>query len=72
MVTGDMTIRDLNHAHGWNLPDDEAATIAGLVIYETEIIPYVGQTFQFHGLNFEIKARRKNQITRIKVTKVKK
>ena len=71
MVNGDMTIRDLNRAHGWNLPDDEAATIAGLVIFETEIIPYVGQTFQFHGLNFEIKARRKNQITKIKVTTAK-
>lgn len=71
MVVGDMTIRDLNRKYSWTLPDEEAATIAGLIINEAEIIPYVGQTFELFGLKFEIKARRKNQITRIKITEPK-
>ena len=71
MVNGDMSIRDLNRKYSWNLPDEEAATIAGLIINEAQIIPYVGQIFTLFGLKFEIKQRRKNQITRIKITKVK-
>ncbi|MEE8296124.1 MAG: HlyC/CorC family transporter [Sphingomonadales bacterium] len=71
MVDGDMSIRDLNRKYSWNLPDDEAASIAGLIINEAQIIPFVGQKFDLFGLKFEIKARRKNQITRIKITKVK-
>ncbi|MCH8347388.1 MAG: HlyC/CorC family transporter [Proteobacteria bacterium] len=72
LVSGEMTIRDLNRKYGWDLPDEEAATIAGLVIHVAEIIPFVGQKFSFKGLEFEVKQRRKNQITKIKITKVKK
>lgn len=71
IVVGDISIRDLNRKYDWNLPDEEAATIAGLIINEVEIIPYVGQTFTLFGLKFEIKGRLKNQITRVKITKVK-
>ena len=71
LVSGEMSIRDLNREYGWDLPDEEAATIAGLVIHEAEIIPYVGQKFTFKGLEFEVKQRRKNQITKVKITKVK-
>ncbi len=69
IVKGDMTIRDLNRKYDWALPDEEAATVAGLIINEAEVIPYVGQEFTLFGLNFEIKARKKNQITKIKITK---
>ena len=39
LVDGAMTIRDLNRAMDWHLPDDEANTIAGLVIHEAQMIP---------------------------------
>jgi Mg2+/Co2+ transporter CorB len=67
LVEGTMTIRDLNRATDWNLPDDEANTIAGLVIHEAQMIPAEGQTFSFHGYRFEVVTRRENRLTRLKV-----
>jgi Mg2+/Co2+ transporter CorB len=67
-VDGDVTIRDLNRAMDWNLPDEEAVTVAGLIIHDAQSIPEVGQTFSFHGLRFKILRRRRNQITAIKIT----
>lgn len=62
-VDGWVTIRDLNRALGWSLPDDEAVTVAGLVIHEAQTIPEVGQRFSFHGYRFDILRRNRNQIT---------
>ena len=67
LVEGSMTIRDLNRAMDWNLPDDEANTIAGLVIHEAQMIPTVGQVFSFHGFRFEVVEREGNRITWLKV-----
>lgn len=67
-VDGNVTIRDLNRAMDWTLPDEEAVTIAGLIIHDAQCIPDVGQTFSFHGLRFRILRRRRNQITAIKIT----
>ncbi|MDD9922536.1 MAG: HlyC/CorC family transporter [Boseongicola sp.] len=70
IVEGAMTIRDLNRATEWNLPDDEANTIAGLVIHEAQTIPNEGQVFSFHGFRFEVLDRQENRITRLKVRKL--
>lgn len=67
VVEGAMTIRDLNRAMDWHLPDDEANTIAGLVIHEAQMIPTQGQVFSFHGFRFEVTARKDNRITRLKI-----
>ena len=64
-VPGQMTLRDLNRAMDWHLPDQSANTIAGLMIHEARIIPEAGQVFVFHGLRFEVISRRENRITRI-------
>ena len=66
-VEGSTTIRDLNRATDWNLPDEEANTIAGLVIHEAQMIPTVGQVFSFHGFRFEITAREGNRITTLRI-----
>ena len=68
IVEGSVTIRDLNRAMDWNLPDDEAATIAGLVIHEARAIPEPRQTFIFHGLRFEVLRRQRNRIAALRVT----
>ena len=62
-----MPIRDLNRALDWRLPDDEATTIAGLVIHETQSIPEERQAFTFHGKRFVVMKREKNRITRIRI-----
>ena len=66
-VDGAMTIRDLNRATDWNLPDDEANTVAGLVIHEAQTIPTVGQVFSFHGFRFEVTERDGNRITGLRI-----
>jgi Mg2+/Co2+ transporter CorB len=70
IVRGDVTIRDLNRRFGWRLPDEEAATVAGLLLYETRRIPDVGQQFRFHGFEFEVLRRIRNQITRVRLRPV--
>jgi len=72
IVNGAVQIRDLNRANDWSLPDDEANTIAGLVIHEACMIPDKGQAFTFHGFRFEVVGRKRNQITRIRITPLKK
>lgn len=67
LVEGAMTIRDLNRAMDWQLPDDEANTVAGLVIHEAQMIPVEGQAFSFHGFRFEVATRRDNRLVRLKV-----
>ena len=70
VVDGAMTIRDLNRETDWNLPDDEANTVAGLVIHEAQMIPTVGQVFSFHGFRFEVTSREGNRITGLRITKL--
>jgi Mg2+/Co2+ transporter CorB len=67
LVDGAMTIRDLNRATDWNLPDDKANTVAGLVIHEAQMIPTAGQVFSFHGFRFEVLERDGNRITQLRI-----
>jgi Mg2+/Co2+ transporter CorB len=66
-IDGDVPLRDLNRAMDWELPDDEATTLAGLVIHEAKAIPHAGDVFRFLGFEFEILKRRKQQIVQIRV-----
>ncbi len=68
LVDGSVTVRDLNRRFEWHLPDQEAATLAGLVIHQAKLIPEIGQIFMFHGFRFEIMRRERNQITSIRIT----
>jgi Mg2+/Co2+ transporter CorB len=67
VIDGSMTIRDLNRRQDWNLPDEEANTIAGLVIHEAQMIPTEGQVFSFHGFRFEVIAKEENRIATLKI-----
>ncbi len=67
VIDGAMTLRDLKRATEWNLPDDEANTIAGLVIHEAQMIPTVGQVFSFHGFRFEVAKREANRIIELRI-----
>ena len=66
-LDGTMTIRDLNRAMDWNLPDEDANTLAGLILHEAQMIPAVGQVFWFHGFRFEVAGREANRITVVRV-----
>ena len=66
-VDGDVPIRDLNRALDWHLPDEEATTIAGLVIHEARSIPEAGQSFTFHGFRFNVLRKSRNRITALRI-----
>jgi Mg2+/Co2+ transporter CorB len=67
-VDGAVPVRDLNRAMDWNIPDDEATTIAGVVIHESRSIPEPGQSFTFHGFRFHVLRKTRNRITALRVT----
>ena len=68
VIDGSVTIRDLNRDLEWDLPDDDAATVAGLVLYESRLIPEAGQVFSFYGYRFEVLRRHRNRIKTVRVT----
>lgn len=67
-IEGKVTLRDLNRELGWDLPVEEASTIAGLLLHESRDIPDVGRVLEFYNFRFEIIRKQKNQIVLIKVT----
>jgi Mg2+/Co2+ transporter CorB len=69
IIDGSLPLRDINRAFEWSLPDEEATTLAGLVIHEARTIPDQGQVFNFHGFRFEVLRKRKQQLVSIRVTK---
>ncbi len=67
IVDGSLPIRDINRALDWHLPDEEATTIAGLVIHETQTIPEVKQAFTFYGKRFSVLKKERNRLTRLRI-----
>ncbi|MBI5013647.1 MAG: HlyC/CorC family transporter, partial [Methylocystis sp.] len=68
LVDGAVPVRDLNRVMAWDLPDEEATTIAGLVIHEAGAIPEAGQVFTYHGFRFEVMRKIRNRVTALRVT----
>ena len=68
IIDGTVAVRDLNRHLDWDLPDEEATTIAGLVIHEAQTIPESGQAFTFYGYRFEVVKKTRNRITLLRVT----
>ena len=67
LVEGSVPIRDLNRVMAWDLPDEEATTIAGLVIHEARAIPETGQVFTFHRFRFEVQRKVRNRIASLRI-----
>jgi Mg2+/Co2+ transporter CorB len=66
-VDGTIAVRDLNRHMDWSLPEEEATTIAGLVIHAAETIPEPGQAFTFYGYRFEILRKNRNKLTALRI-----
>jgi Mg2+/Co2+ transporter CorB len=67
IVEGSVPVRDLNRAMDWALPDEEATTIAGLVIHEARAIPEPKQVFNFYGFRFEVLRKNRNRIAALRI-----
>jgi Mg2+/Co2+ transporter CorB len=72
LINGNVTLRDLNRQLDWNLPDDKASTVAGLLINEAETIPSVGERFVLYGYRFTVVEKAATQVTRLRVEKLRK
>ncbi len=68
LIDGDVTIRDLKREFEWDLPDEDYSTLAGLILHESQMLPESGQSFIFHGFQFDVVRRIRNQLTLIRVT----
>ncbi|MFM8413177.1 MAG: HlyC/CorC family transporter [Planctomycetota bacterium] len=68
LVDGTLSIRTLNRALDWHLPDQEANTVAGLVIHAARVIPEVGAAYDLHGFRFEVVGKEGNRLTRLRVS----
>lgn len=70
LVDGSVSVRDLNRQLDWKLPDDEASTIAGLLLHEAEELPSIGEHFDVHGFRFTVVEKSANQITRLRIERL--
>lgn len=69
IMPGSFALRDANREFDWHLPDDEeSVTIGGLIIENAERIPEVGEKLYLDGYVFEVMAKRRQAITRVKVS----
>ena len=67
IIEGSVTIRDINRSLGWSLPDQNANTIAGLVLHESKTIPEPGQEFIFFDIRFRILQKKSNFISQLRL-----
>lgn len=68
MVDGTVTVRELNREFGWGLPEGDYSTIAGLLLYQAQRLPEVGQSFLFFGFRFDVVRRMRHQVTMVRIT----
>lgn len=68
MVDGTVTVRELNRQFDWQLPEGDYSTIAGLLLYQSQRLPEVGQSFHFFDFRFDVVKRQRHQITLVRIT----
>lgn len=66
-IDGSTTIRDINRELSWNLSDEDATTIAGLLMHHTGRVPDEGEVITLYDLNFIIQKKISNQIRTVQV-----
>jgi Mg2+/Co2+ transporter CorB len=66
-VDGRTPVRDLNRQCDWALPEDEAVTVAGLVMHVARRIPREGETVSVAGYRIEVLERRRHRLVRLRI-----
>ncbi len=67
ILDGEVPVRLLNREFEWDLPDEYATTIAGLVIHHSKKIPNQGDIFDLHNFTIQIISKNRHKITQLKV-----
>ena len=73
IVRGNVSVRDLNREMDWSLPiEEDANTVAGLIIALAQQIPDVGEKVSYKKTHFKVLGKVRNQITSVRIRKGKK
>lgn len=67
-VDASIAVRDINRLLDWQLPDDFANTVAGIVIITAKIIPQPGAEVTAHGFRFRVLERDRQRVARVRIT----
>jgi len=70
IVPGIAGIREVNRAMGWDLSEEDAVTVAGLVIDFARRIPELNEAFEIQGYSVEVLEREHTRLTKIQVRKL--
>jgi Mg2+/Co2+ transporter CorB len=70
LASGQTQIRRLNRLMDWDLPEDEAVTLAGLVIDLAERIPNEGETIAFGRYRLTVRKRERHRLSLVEVSRV--
>jgi CBS domain containing-hemolysin-like protein len=70
IVSGKLSIKDVNEQLNLHLPLSKGETLSGLLLALFGHLPSVGEKVEYKGLKFEIKNIRKRRIEQIAITKL--
>lgn len=70
LIQGNMPIRDINRHFDWELPEDEATTLAGLMLILARDIPRAGQAVEMPGFRLTAENCTPTQVTRIRIDRL--
>ncbi len=71
LIDGSASVRELNKAFNWHLPEDEARTINGMILEALEEIPAAGTRVRIGQYDIDILDVQDNMIKQVKVLPVK-
>jgi len=71
-ISGELSVRDINRKLDWELPEDNdnASTLAGLLISRIERIPEEGEEFEFNSFKFKVLKMEENKVGLLRVKKL--
>jgi Mg2+/Co2+ transporter CorB len=70
LAGGQTQIRRLNRMMDWDLPEDDAVTLAGLVIDLAERIPNEGETVSLGRYRITVKKRERHRLSLLEISRL--
>ncbi|MCP5404990.1 MAG: DUF21 domain-containing protein [Pseudomonadaceae bacterium] len=71
ILAGRLPVRDANRRYGWNLPEDGAVTLAGLMVDRLHHLPGQGESLTVGTLTLTVASKRGHRIEKVHLAPVK-